>query len=787
MTGKTSPAARLAVQSRSFYSESPPKRSRLHENNSNNLRPAFKTLKENLIKFDRKLSEPIKSIEQDINQSDLKPSTATRSLPTTPVIELDGFEASTPATTNQNADPLSRLESPKATTTTTNLDSLVISQTNHVHNSINPIIGPLTSSEYERQQQHHQLQEQEQHQSVDSAYNSDESKSLDRDSPLPLKNLGNTCYENSIIQCLFNLDCFMDNFEQSMTEVRQLVLSSKDVNSSSSPIDHRLNIIYEDNLDDKQNDSSSNTSEDEILADQLHHQSRPSRSLARITDSDVRYRIANAFDNLYKCYTQRRIQLATTNLNQPGPTSIKFGPFQNTHDQRDDDAVSPARKIIKSDFAITNRPGGSSATSEIQNSTNVQNDDNSSKSPEPHIASTTINNSSTSFSVQPKTKATSYDIPSNLTPIALVSSATAASIEQSELETRLEELKSAVGERSSQFNSSHQQDASEFFYHVIDSIQEFYQSLDKSKDEENPVTKAFELELDYSIKCPKCHHQTKSESGKVRTLHLALPNINGSDDDVDEGRENRFARDATGSLTPPTSDLGSDSPRSEEPLTSSDEKENQALDDDVRLEDKNSRNTASIAKLDLTDRTLSSQTNSPSNSDSDNQRQSKEPKQQSLNDALINYFKDDILECKCPEEACDSMKRTKRCSIRKLPQVLFITLARYEYTGKKNLDEIQAPFDLTVPFDEHQSTGNGQDESDLQQTAKQNDYQLVAVVCHLGSSLYAGHYTSYVLNQNNSSWYSCDDDSIVKVSESEVRNEASRSGYCFFYAQKHSK
>lgn len=413
-----------------------------------------------------------------------------------------------------------------------------------------------------------------------------------RESPLPLKNLGNTCYENSIIQCLFSLNLFMNNFSQSIESI------------SNQTVDQ----------------------------------------------SDPRYRILNAFYNLYKSYIES---------------------FESTQDDE-------------------------------------------------HRQQ-----------------------------------------KQQQLESRLEELKLAVGERSSQFNSAHQQDASEFFYHVIDSIQEYYQSLDKTDDHDNPVTQAFELELDYMVRCPKCHHKVISESEKIRTLPLALPNINN-----ESIPSNSQDDDVSRIPTPPTSDLGLDSPKSIK--AQDDEKENlrdlRALEEEITL-------TVNENQL------LENQQVQP-------QQQSEQPRY-TLGDALENYFKDDTLESKCSQPNCDSTQRTKKCLIRKLPQVLFITLARYSYSGKKSLDEIEAPFKLSVPFQENKSPSHSPS-THGEFAEDDNNYHLVAVVCHLGSSLDAGHYTSYVYNQSSASWYSCDDDSITKVREADVRNDARRSGYCFFYAHKSS-
>ena len=427
------------------------------------------------------------------------------------------------------------------------------------------------------------------------------SKCSGRESPLPLKNLGNTCYENSIIQCLFSLELFMDKFQQSMEKLS-----------------------------------------------------------GTIEQADFRFRISNAFYNLYRCYTKSLKELDS---------------FEETQRQE----------------------------------------------------------------------------------------------RQQEVESKLEELKSAVGERSSQFNSTHQQDASEFFYHVIDSIQEFYQSLEETNDYDNPVTETFELELDYMMRCPSCHHKITAESEKVRTLPLALPHV--SNENAASAIETATSSNQDDVIsripTPPNSDLGLDSPESnapEEPQDGSEGGDNKALTEEP--------NTTTTSYKSLSSRAAT-------NEDQDVQIIT----HHTLSDALNNYFKDDILEFKCSQTQCESLKRTKKCMIKKLPQVLFITLARYSYSGKKNLDEIEAPFELSVPFDEYKSPSHS---PKIHNSLGDNDsnYQLVAVVCHLGSSLDAGHYTSYVYNQKSRSWFSCDDDSITKVQEREVKTHASKSGYCFFYVHK---
>lgn len=620
MSEKTSSTTQIAVSAtssstssstRSFYGESPPKRSRLHENKID-FRPAFKSIRENIVWFDGKLSKTL----NNTNLKDIK-------------------EQTQPELVDDPAAP-------------------------------------------------------------------------DRDSPLPLKNLGNTCYENSIIQCLFGLDMFMDNFECSMNQVKQLVVKTTQQDAKFEE--------HSDADDDHSAKTNSNL------------------NVKTISEEDVRYRIANAFDNLYRCYTQKRIHNATIDLSidKITPNNVQAVETIEKNEQRSTEVSSHQTTAI---------PLRNLSYSESPN-----------------------------YPCEGPSLPSTSDAATNLTPIALVSAQ--ASHEQSEIENRLEELKSAVGERSSQFNSTHQQDASEFFYHVIDSIQEFYQSLDRSRDDNNPVTKAFELELDYLVICPKCHHRDKMEIGKVRTLHLALPQV------ASDGISTDLCRpEANDAPTPPNSDLGLDSPRHEladDRKSNPDEKENQALNNDSQYPENLSGSHENNPQL-------SSKSEETNHSD----QTQKHLKRFTLSDALNNYFKEDVLECNCSQQGCDSKVKVKKCFIKKLPQVLFITLARYSYTGKKNLDEIEAPFELYVPLDEYKSPGRTTS-ADSSSDDNDKEYQLVAAVCHLGSSLYAGHYTSYVYNQNNSSWYSCDDDSITKVQEIDVRNDANKNGYCFFYAQKSS-
>jgi len=63
-------------------------------------------------------------------------------------------------------------------------------------------------------------------------------------------------------------------------------------------------------------------------------------------------------------------------------------------------------------------------------------------------------------------------------------------------------------------------------------------------------------------------------------------------------------------------------------------------------------------------------------------------------------------------------------------------------------------------------------------------YQLVAVICHHGSSLSGGHYSSYVYNIETSEWFQCDDNDISRTDFDSVQKSSKTLGYCYFYVHK---
>ncbi|KAE9417643.1 hypothetical protein Angca_002403 [Angiostrongylus cantonensis] len=60
-------------------------------------------------------------------------------------------------------------------------------------------------------------------------------------------------------------------------------------------------------------------------------------------------------------------------------------------------------------------------------------------------------------------------------------------------------------------------------------------------------------------------------------------------------------------------------------------------------------------------------------------------------------------------------------------------------------------------------------------------YSLSAVICHHGDSLLSGHYSTFALDATRQEWLDCNDNVITKVSEAEVIDNSSSSGYIFIY------
>ncbi|CAG0921929.1 unnamed protein product [Notodromas monacha] len=126
-------------------------------------------------------------------------------------------------------------------------------------------------------------------------------------------------------------------------------------------------------------------------------------------------------------------------------------------------------------------------------------------------------------------------------------------------------------------------------------------------------------------------------------------------------------------------------------------------------------------------------------------------------------------KCKVHQEA------TKKIDIWSLPDILIVQLKRFSYT-RHSRDKIEAFVDYPT---------RSLDLSEFVIAPRHPDpvYDLIGVSNHYGG-LGGGHYTSYCRNKDDGHWYHFDDSSVSRVSESDV---VSKSGYVLFYQRRGSR
>ena len=113
-------------------------------------------------------------------------------------------------------------------------------------------------------------------------------------------------------------------------------------------------------------------------------------------------------------------------------------------------------------------------------------------------------------------------------------------------------------------------------------------------------------------------------------------------------------------------------------------------------------------------------------------------------------------------------KATKQIVFWNLPNILIVTLKRFNNNNEKNDEMIDFPlenFDLSQYV-----VGYNKDSY---------KYDLFGICNHSGG-VSGGHYTSFVKNANGS-WYHFNDTSVNKLNESSVKTNMA---YCFFYRKK---
>ena len=169
----------------------------------------------------------------------------------------------------------------------------------------------------------------------------------------------------------------------------------------------------------------------------------------------------------------------------------------------------------------------------------------------------------------------------------------------------------------------------------------------------------------------------------------------------------------------------------------------------------------------------------------------------SFGQALEQYFQVDKLtkdnRYKCPK--CKSLQNaTKRLSVTSAPQILIVTIKRFDIFGRKITKSIRYPsaFNMKNYMDGFVDSQHAIARSKASSKAKaqvatatnanfDQIYDLYGVVIHKGSSTNSGHYFSYCKSVNNKGWYECNDSFVGPMSENAALN---KEAYLLFYQKR---
>ena len=139
-----------------------------------------------------------------------------------------------------------------------------------------------------------------------------------------------------------------------------------------------------------------------------------------------------------------------------------------------------------------------------------------------------------------------------------------------------------------------------------------------------------------------------------------------------------------------------------------------------------------------------------------------ENNEKNLNDCFDTFFKEEVKEdWRC--DACQQIAPSKKTlKLWRLPEILLITLKRFDYNNNKNNKQISMPLNLDV--------GN------FTLSRGATKFNLKSVGYHMGNTE-NGHYIA-IVHHPNGSWYFIDDLSRNKLDTPNVSN-----GYVFFYCK----
>ena len=139
-----------------------------------------------------------------------------------------------------------------------------------------------------------------------------------------------------------------------------------------------------------------------------------------------------------------------------------------------------------------------------------------------------------------------------------------------------------------------------------------------------------------------------------------------------------------------------------------------------------------------------------------------------LDRCLQNYFKDEIINLNEKEWTCDECKVSspskKSTRLWKNPNILIVSLKRFNHNLVKNNKQVSAPLQLNLgKYCLH---------------TPHTKYNLVAVGNHQGG-FGSGHYNCACLHKNNK-WYAVDDVMVREAHNDEI-NYVLNNGYLYFY------
>lgn len=135
-----------------------------------------------------------------------------------------------------------------------------------------------------------------------------------------------------------------------------------------------------------------------------------------------------------------------------------------------------------------------------------------------------------------------------------------------------------------------------------------------------------------------------------------------------------------------------------------------------------------------------------------------------LGDAVGAFFKSTVIDgFKCDKcKGCYNSRQVQK--VWRLPDVLIITLKRFNHNGSKNTSSVDFPMVLDMgEFSIHDPRSR---------------YALKAAACHVGSTM-GGHYYAHV-HEETSGWHIVDDDHVIR--EDRVMQEK-HNAYIMFYVR----